>query len=347
MSTSTNHGSEPVATADRGLEGGDGPGAPGWTRHLRSVAGRYSLVGIWLVMVLGFGVVTPDAFLRISSVKVIVGSQSVLLFLALAALCTLVVGEFDLSFASIMGLTATLVAVLAEQHAVDIVVACLVGLLVSAACGALNAVFVVRFGISSLVVTLGTASLFLGLAEMLSGQTTVAVFNPALTRLVNTQILGIPLSFYYGIGACFAFGYILKRTATGRHVMFVGANRDVARLAGVNVDRIRMGSYLLAGLVSGLSGIILVGSIGGFDPTGGAVYLLPALSAVFLGTAVVHPGRFNPFGTLIALLFLATGIYGLQLMGFTGWVQDVFYGFGLLAAISIAHFVRHRSKSNA
>ena len=71
---------------------------------------------------------------------------------------------------------------------------------------------------------------------------------------------------------------------------------------------------------------MLVATVGGFDPTASPSYLLPALAAVFLGTAIVMPGQFNPIGTLFGIYFLETGIIGLQLLGYSGWVQDAFYG---------------------
>lgn len=315
-----------------------------WIRPLTS---RYALVGVWVAMAGVFTVLRPQTFPTASSFQIIFGTQSALLFLAVAALCTLLVGEFDLSFANVMGLSATTIPVLSQQHHVGIALSCGIALAVSLAAGAINALFVVGFGISSLVVTLGTASLYLGLAELISGQTTVAVSSQALARVATTSVIGLPLSFYYGLAVCLGFAYVLSWTPLGRGIVFVGANRDVARLAGINVNRIRIGSYLMASLFAGLSGILIVATVGGFDSTGSAGYLLPALSAVFLGTAVVHPGRFNPMGTFLALMFLETGIYGLQLMGYSGWVQDAFFGAGLVVAVSLATVVRSRSSAGS
>ena len=123
---------------------------------------------------------------------------------------------------------------------------------------------------------------------------------------------------------------------------FVGANREVARLAGVRVNRIRFMSYVSGSTIAGLGGVLLVSSLGGFDPSSSAGYLLPALSAVFLGTAVVQPGRFNPIGTLIGIYFLASGILGLQLMGLGGWIEDVFYGAALVVAVAVSSLIRRR-----
>ena len=86
---------------------------------------------------------------------------------------------------------------------------------------------------------------------------------------------------------------------------------------------------------------MLIATVGGFDPTASPSYLLPAPAAVF-GTAVVAPGQFNPIGTLIGIYFLETGIIRLQILGYSGWVQDAFYGAGLVAAVTIAHLVRNR-----
>lgn len=328
---------------------GDAPSSPEVPTRLAEraswFASHYALIVVWLAMILVFAALRPETFPTLDSARVVLGSQSVLLFLAVAALTTLVVGEFDLSFANVMGLSATIVPVLAEQHQVPIALACLAGLGAAVLAGAVNAFFVVRLGLSSLVVTLGTASLYLGLAALISGQTTVAVVEPSLSRLATTQVLGLPLAFYYGLALCAGFAYLLTWTALGRSIIFVGANREVARLAGINVDRIRAGSYLAAGFIAGLSGILVVATVGGFDSAGSFAYLLPALSAVFLGTAVVRPGQFNPMGTFIALMFLGTGIYGLQLLGYSGWVQDVFFGAGLVAAVTLATLVRSRAAS--
>lgn len=328
---------EPTVADDR-------PPAPSrrsqWAGRLGS---RYALVGVWIVMIALFAVLLPGKFLQLSVLQAVLSSQSVLLFLAMASLCTFVVGEFDLSFASVMGLAATTVPVLVELHGVSLPLAIVIALVASVLCGAINAFFIVRLSVPPLVITLGTASLYLGIAEWLSGSNTVSLSDLSFSKVALTRVGGLPLSFYYGLILTAAFTYLLLWTPTGRHMVFVGANREVARLAGISVDRIRAMSYISAGLISGIAGLLLVASVGGVDPTASATYLLPALAAVFLGTAVVLPGQFNPVGTFIGIYFLATGILGLQLLGYTGWVQDAFYGAGLVLAVTLATLVRNRA----
>jgi ribose transport system permease protein len=316
-------------------------GAPEW---LHNIASRYALIVVWALMALWFYVQLPDTFPTHATFSSIFGSQQVLVFLAMSAMVTLVVGEFDLSVASVMGLTATTIPVLAGVHGMNIWLACLIGMGAALLAGAVNAFFVVVMEVSSFVVTLGTGTLLIGVAQFISGTNIVSVSSPALARVATMDVVGMPISFYYGLALALFLTYVLGWTPLGRSMVFVGANREVARLAGIRVQRIRFGAYLAGGLLAGLAGLLLVASVGGFDSATSVSYLLPAVAAVFLGTAVVQPGAFNPLGTMVAIYFLTTGIFGLQLLGYQGWIQNAFYGAGLVAAVTLAKVVRDRSR---
>ena len=315
---------------------------PKW---LHVITSRYALVVVWVVMALVFYIMMPDTFGTFGAFSSIFGSQQVLVFLAMSAMITLLVGEFDLSIASVMGLSATIIPVLAGVHGMNIVLAVIIALLAAMLMGAINAYFVVALDVSSLVVTLGSGTLLVGLSQAISGTSIVSVSNQAFSNIAIWRLWGMPISFYYGIGLAVLIAYILGYTPLGRHMLFVGANREVARLAGIRVQRIRAGAYIFGALLAGMAGMILVASVGGFDASSSGTYLLPALAAVFLGTAVVQPGMFNPIGTIISIYFLTTGIFGLQLMGFSGWIQNVFYGAGLVIAVTLAKLVRDRSRT--
>jgi ribose transport system permease protein len=318
-----------------------GKGAPAWVHH---VAGRYALIVVWGLMALYFYAQVPDTFGTHGTFSSIFGSQQVLVFLAMSALITLAVGEFDLSVASVMGLTATTIPVLAGVHGMNIWLACIIGVGAAVLAGAVNAFFVVVMDVSSFVVTLGTGTLLTGIAQFISGTNIVSVSSPGLADFATKDVLGMPISFYYGIALAVFLAYVLSWTPIGRSMVFVGANREVARLAGIRVQLIRFGAYVAGGLLAGLAGLLLVATVGGFDSASSASYLLPALAAVFLGTAVVQPGAFNPIGTMVAIYFLTTGIFGLQLLGYQGWIQNAFYGAGLVVAVTLAKVVRDRSK---
>jgi ribose transport system permease protein len=306
-------------------------------------ASRYAIVAVWLLMSIGYAVSMPHKFLRASTFQTIFGSQQALVFLAMAALLTFVVGEFDLSIASTMGLSATLVPVLSVLHQLNIVLACVLAVLAAACCGLLNGFVVVVLGVDALIVTLGTGTLLLGIAAAVSKQATVSGLSADFGKIALYDIGGLPVSFYYGVALALLLAYLLAFTPLGRHMTFVGANREVARLAGVAVGRIRLGAYVAGAVLAGIGGVILVASVGGFDSTAAPNYLLPTFAAAFLGTAVIRPGRFNPIGTLVGIYFLATGILGLELLGYNGWIENAFYGAALIVAVSVATLVRRRT----
>ncbi|MDX6741186.1 ABC transporter permease [Actinocorallia sp. A-T 12471] len=301
---------------------------------------RGSLIVVWIALFILFGLLRPDQFLTVGTLQTIFGSQQALVFIGLGALCAFSVGEFDFSVAAVAGLSATLVAVLVSDQGVNVWLAALIAVAAAVGIGAFNALLIIKIGINPIVTTLGVATLLTGVSSRISNGGSVFLDSPELYKVAATNVLGLPISFYYGLALAAIFTYVMTSTPLGRHMLFVGSNRSVARLAMVRVDRIRVGAYISSSLLCGVGGVLLVGTVGGFDPASASTYLLPALSATFLGTAVIQPGRFNPAGSMIAIYFLATGIVGLQLLGFAGWISDVFYGSALIIAIVLSTLFR-------
>ncbi|WP_375479266.1 ABC transporter permease [uncultured Jatrophihabitans sp.] len=306
--------------------------------------GRYALVGVWLVVAAVYAIIEPDVLLTSGTFQTIFGSQTALVFLGMAAVVTFAVGEFDLSISAILGLSATFIPVMVVQHGWNPAVASLVAVALCCGVGAVNGFIVVKLGIDAIVTTLGMGTLLLGLTSGFSGSQAVSGLSNGFSKIANTTVVfGLPISFFYGLALAILIAYLMRYTSLGRHMAFVGANREVARLAGVHVTRIRIGAYVTSGLLCGIGGVLVTATVGGFDPNSSPTYLLPALSATFLGTAAVQPGRFNPIGTMIAIYFLVTGIVGLQLLGYTGWISDVFYGAALITAVIASTLTRKRA----
>jgi ribose transport system permease protein len=138
--------------------------------------------------------------------------------------------------------------------------------------------------------------------------------------------------------------YYLTYTAAGRRLLFVGRGREVARLSGVAVDRVRLGGFVCSGLLGAIAGVLYVGTTGAADPSSGLSFLLPAFAAAFLGATSISPGRFNPWGTIISVYFLVTGITGLSILGVSTFVQDLFYGGALVIAVTLSQIVRGREE---
>jgi len=189
-------------------------------------------------------------------------------------------------------------------------------------------------------------TLLLGAAVGIDPVSTGGV-SQLLVNATHTNILGLPLAFYYGVLLTVVAWYIFSYTPVGRYAYFVGAGRSVARLSGIPVNRIRAGSFIVAGFLSALAGVVLAGWVGASDPSVGGTYLLPAFAAAFLGSSVLKPGHFNPWGTFIAVYFLVTGVVGLELLGLASWIDQVFYGGSLILAVAISRLAtRRRAKTS-
>jgi ribose transport system permease protein len=182
-------------------------------------------------------------------------------------------------------------------------------------------------------------TLILGVALAITGSTVIGNLPEALTTPAREQLFGLDLPVYYALGLAIALWYFLEHTPLGRYVFFTGEGPEAARLAGVRVARIRFGALVASAFFAWLAGLLLVGQTGAADPTYGGPFLLPAFAACFLGATTIKPGRFNAWGTVVAVLLLATGTTGLQLLGAADWVENVFNGSALILAVTLAQLV--------
>lgn len=317
-------------------------------RNWADLAQRGALPAVWVLLAIGFAIALPDTFLTGRNLSNILGSQAVIAVLTLGILIPLTAGDFDLSVAFGLTLSSMVIAILNAEHGVPIVVAILAALAIGAAIGAVNGGLVVLLGIDSLIVTLGTGTFIGGVILWISDGNTISGVSEALVNAVIVhRVFGIPLEFFYGLLLCIAVWYLFEFTPLGRRMLFVGRGRSVARLAGVRVARIRWGALIASGMIGALAGVLYVGTTGAADPTSGTAFLLPAFAAAFLGSTTIMPGRFNPWGSIVAVYTLATGITGLQLLGVPSFVQSLFYGGALVIAVALSQLARRREERDA
>jgi ribose transport system permease protein len=309
-----------------------------WEGSLRAdLARRYALIGVWVGLVVVFAAIEPGTFLTAANFRTILGSQTVLVTLTLGLLIPLTAGDYDLSVASVLTLSAMVVALLDVTHGWPVGWAVLVAVAVGALVGLANGVLVVGLRLDSLVTTLGTGAFVSGIVLWISGSRTVGgVSNALVDPVVVWRFLGIPAGFYYGLVLCIVLWYVFEYTPLGRRLLFVGRGRGVSRLSGVRVDRIRVGALVASGAISGVAGVLYAGTTGGADPSSGTSFLLPAFAAAFLGATSIVPGRFNPWGSIVAVYVLVTGITGLELLGVESYVQQLFYGAALVTALALS-----------
>ncbi len=310
---------------------------------LGDLAERYGLLLAWGLLILILGFFKPDQIFAWNSFASMFGSTAMIVILTLGLLVPLTTGDFDLSVASTMALSSMLLAVLNVQMGWGIGPAIAAVLLAGAAVGAVNALFLLWFGIHSLIVTLGVGYFVNGVILWISNSGTIAGVSMDLVSVVIlTRFLGIPLSFWFAVILTALMWYLFQHTALGRRLLFVGRGREVARLSGVKVNQMRAGAMIASGVIAALAGVIYTGMRGVADPSSALSFLLPAFAAAFLGSTTLYPGRFNAPGAFVAVFFLSTGIMGLNFVGVPSFVQNLFYGGGLILAVSISQLIRKR-----
>jgi ribose transport system permease protein len=307
---------------------------------------RYSgilMIGLFIV---GYSIWLPDTFPTTSTFDTVLSSQAVAGVVAIAVLFPLAAGVFDLSIAQNVTLSSLVCAsLMAKAPHLSPALAVLATLGVGAVIGAVNGTLVAFVGLNSFIATLGTTSLLTALSSLIGNGNYLGPFDKGFTGITDGTILGVPIvAFYLVIIAAVAW-YVLEHTAIGRRTHAVGLNPESARLAGIRTKRILFAQMVVCGVVTSLAAVLLTSSINSSSETVGTAYLLPAYAAAFLGTTQLKPGRFNVWGTLIAIYLLGVGVTGLQLAGLSIWVTYAFNGAALLLAVSVSAIAARRAAS--
>ncbi|SDB28751.1 ABC transporter permease [Eubacterium oxidoreducens] len=304
--------------------------------NLGGSAQKSAVIMAWIAMFIFFAILMPDTFFTWNNIRTMLASQAVLVMCALAILVPIIGGAYDMSVAANVTFVNILIAKLNVDLGVPLMPCVIIGVLAGVGIGALNGVIVTKFNISPFIVTMGMQTLIAGLALMVS-QASITGMGQMIKDLVYAKkIFSIAPSFYYAIILCAILAYVFAKTAGGKRLLIVGQSEQTARLSGINVERIRFFSFVLSGLISGCAGVVYTGVTGSGNPTAGLSYLLPAFAAVFLGSTILSPGRFNAVGTVIAVYFLTTGTNGLALLGVQSYIQNIFYGAALIVAVIFA-----------
>lgn len=306
---------------------------------------RFGLVIVGLAVIALFGALRPETFLTWSNFSSIFGSEAVLVIVTLGLIIPLTAGDFDLSIAQTLTFVSMLTAILSARLGLPIGYIIPIAIAAGAIVGLINGAITLYFRVHSLIVTLGVGTFLHGITLWMSDSQTISGVSRVLMQYVIIQrVFGVPISFYYAIGLAAVIGYVLSYTAFGQQLLFTGRGREVGRLTGVAVGRVRMTAFIVSGMMGAFAGILYTGTTGSANPTSGTTLLLPAFAAAFLGATCIKPGRFNAWGSVIAVYFLVIGINGLSVLGFRTFVHDLFYGGALVLAVMVSQLVSGRKE---
>lgn len=329
---------EEVSSRKARARGGVGAGA-------LQVLERYGLLVLFGLVVLWFSIVGESAgvFRSRANIDLILGNQSVLAILALAAIIPLIGGQFDLSVGPVLGISTIATSAALSRFGAPVLVAVLIGVALGAAIGLVNGVLIAKVGVNSLITTLGVSTVIAGAVQWYTeGQSIIRGIPSSITDQGTGTWLGLPRTLFFLVAVALCVYYLLAYTPYGRYLHSVGSNAQAAKLVGLRVDRIVLVSFVISGTLAGLAGVLQVARQGGGNPQIGPGFVLPALAAAFLGATVFRPGRYNVPGTVLAIFFVAVGVSGLVLSGFEPWVEFVFNGLALIVAVALSTVIARR-----
>lgn len=304
-------------------------------------------VYVLAVIIVCFSFTAPSTFPTWNTVRQVLNGNAIGAMAALALLIPLSAGVFDISIAYTMSFSGVITAYLIVHSGLPIAPAVLAGIGAGALVGILNGLVVVVMKIPSLIGTLATGSVIEAIITMITHGNAITSGELVLgfSDISIRSVKGVTLPVFYALGIAFIIWYIHEHTATGRRLYAIGFNSDASRLAGLRTERLRFTSLVIAGLTAGATGVVLASSIGSGSPTAGSSYLLSTFAAVFLGATQLKEGRFNAWGTMIAILLLGTGVTGLALSGAAAWAQSLFTGIVLIASLAVTGLQQRGARS--
>jgi ribose transport system permease protein len=242
----------------------------------------------------------------------------------------------DLSIGAIVTLTAIITYSIANGHNENVLPALLAVLVVGAAIGFFNGAGIAFLRISPLVMTLGMAGVVSGLILVITQGNVSGSVAPIMTQLIARPVfLGIPGAIVIWIIFGLLMWLLLERTTFGKHLFAIGTNRVTARLSGVNVTRMVLGTYALAGLLAGLGGFLVVGNTGVVHIRIGDPFLFPSIAAVAVGGTLLSGGKGSYWGTMAGALVLTLFTSLLTTMQMPESVRRMVLGAMLLLMVSI------------
>jgi len=308
------------------------------------IFGRYGALVLLLIMIIAFSVLEPKHFPTLGNLTNILSQLTIGAIVAMGLTVPLVAGEFDLSLGFQTSLLCVLAAGLSNKLGAHPLAILPLLLLVGAAIGAVNGILVTRFHINSFVGTLGIGTLVVGLDYAYShGRPIVAKNQDAFLSITTTKFLGLPLPVWITIVVAIILWIFLNRTVFGLSIQATGGNSEAARLSGTRTNRVRVVSFIVAGLCCGLAGLLVTSRVGSGSIDAGDSYSMSAFAAAFFGSAVLRDGQFHIIGTLVGIVTVAIAFNFMALTGAPTFYQYLFQGALLIIGVGVGSVARRRS----
>ena len=297
-----------------------------------------------IILFIALTIATPH-FLTAINLASVARQTAVINIMALGMTLVIITGGIDLSVGSILAI-AGLFGAMAIKDGYPIPVAILIGIASGLLCGLLNGLMITQLRINPFIVTLGTLEAYRGFALVVSKGLPVHEIPDSFSFLGDGNLLGIPFSLWLLAVCAVLTHFVLEHTKLGRYAFAIGSNSAAAYYAGVPIKFHLTAVYAIAGMLSGLAGMIEASRLMTGQPTAGQGYELQAIAAVVIGGGSLTGGEGSVVGTLIGAFIIGLLSNGSDLLGINPYWQQVIIGAVIIAAVAFDE-LRKRKLSTA
>lgn len=290
------------------------------------------LLGLILLSA-GLSIASPN-FLTASNLFSVLRQVSYSGLIAFGMTFVILIGGIDLSVGAVLALVGIVTAGLI-QSGMDPILASCIGLLLGAACGAVNGLLVSVGRIAPFIATLATMILYRGIAQEYSQSKPVSINTEGFFNSIGSGYVfdTVPVPVVMMLMVYAVLWFVLKKTRFGRHVYALGGSEDVARISGLKTGRLKVWVYTLSGVMAALAALVVTSRLSSASPNAGAMYELDAIAAVVLGGTSLAGGRGWIFGTLVGVVLLGVLSNGLNLLNVSANYQLIIKGAVILFAV--------------
>ncbi|MDD5001024.1 MAG: ABC transporter permease [Thiomonas arsenitoxydans] len=299
----------------------------------------WGALGPWIALAVTclFFSLQTERFLSGTNLSLVLQQVMVVGVLAIGQSLIILTAGIDLSCGMVMALSSVVMTKFAVDYGMNPFLATACGLAVAVAFGLLNGLLVTRVKLPPFIVTLSTLNIAFAITQIYSESQTITNLPESMTALGNTFNLGsteVSLGTVTMLLLYLLAWFVLRETAPGRHLYAVGNNPEAARLTGINVDRVLITVYALAGLFYGIAAMLSVARTGVGDPNAGQTENLDAITAVVLGGTSLFGGRGIILGSLVGAVIVGVFRNGLTLMGVASVYQTLITGILVILAVA-------------
>lgn len=299
------------------------------------------LIFVLIIMFLGIGYFS-NVFFSLENIQNMLRISSYTIIIGLGMMICLISGGIDLSVGSVMGLGGLLCSEFVVNLGMPLSVSIIISLLFAILFGYMNGLIVVKLKVPPFIATLGTMYIARGIIYVITQGTPVYPLPDDFVNLGAGTLFGFSYSVWFAIALAVIIHILMKTTKYGRHVYAIGGNAEVARLAGIKVNLVKISAYIATAIGATISGIFVTGTIGAAQVATGTGWELAVIAACVIGGVSTLGGEGSVLGTVTGVLLMVVMQTGMVILHFSAYWQNIFVGGIMIAIVALDQFNRKR-----